>query len=185
MAPEATSWADQYPQEHLVPYDPTWAARGQELLSSVRQILGEDWLGEHAGSTSVPGIAAKPVIDLVLRVPAGRDLLEAVQPLVSAGWSPPVVVGDHWAVFRSSAERREAIGHIFTAAQWPEAHIRLFARWLRSHPEDARRYEELKQGVVAAGVWGPEYTRQKADFVREIVNASRREQGLTALAWPP
>lgn len=104
------------------------------IARSLRRVLGPDWVIEHAGSTSVPGLSAKPVIDLVLRLPEGQELTETSRPLVAADWSAPVEVGDHWAAFHPAAGRRAAISHIFTAAQWPEAHMRLFARWLRSHP---------------------------------------------------
>lgn len=136
-------------------YDPEWASRFLEVAQSLRRVLDRDWVIEHAGSTSVPGLSAKPVIDLVLRLPEGQDLNEATRPLLLADWSAPVGVGDHWAIFHPVAGRRAAIGHVFTAVQWPEAHVRLFARWLRSHPADRQQYEDLKQGLVQGGSGGP------------------------------
>lgn len=162
-------------------YDPEWASRFLDVAQSLRRVLGPAWVIEHAGSTSVPGLSAKPVIDLVLRLPEGQDLTETTRPLLTADWSTPTEVGDHWAIFHPAAGRRATIGHIFTAAQWPEAHMRLFARWLRSHPADRQRYEGLKQDLVEEGTWGPDYTRRKASFVREIVNSARQRQGLAPI----
>ncbi len=172
------TWVERYPEERLVPHDPSWAAKFLEVARSLRKVLGPEWVIEHAGSTSVPGLSAKPVIDLVLRLPEGRSVSDAMQPLLPMDWTAAVEVGDHWAIFHPAVGRRDAIGHLFTAAQWPEAHMRLFASWLRSHPVDVQRYEDLKRDLVAAGVWGPDYTRRKADFVREIVNSARQEMGL-------
>jgi GrpB-like predicted nucleotidyltransferase (UPF0157 family) len=175
-------WAERYPEQRLVAYDPEWPTRYSEVARSVAEAMGPDWVMEHAGSTSVPGLSAKPVIDLVLRLPGARRVEEATQPLLAAGWSAPVAVGDHWATFYPATGRRMAIGHIFTARQWPEAHLRLFAGWLRSHPTDRRRYEDLKRGLVSAGIWGADYTLGKTDFVTEIVNKARQERGLPPVA---
>lgn len=158
--------------------DAEWPARYAEFARGLERALGPQWVMEHAGSTSVPGLSAKPVIDVVLCLPERQGILDVAPQFVAAGWSAPVVVGDHWATFYPSTGRRAAIGHIFTANQWPEAHMRLFVRWLRAHPTDRRRYEDLKRGLVAAGIWGADYTQRKADFVIEIVNKARQEQGL-------
>ncbi len=178
---QVVTWVEQYPEERLVAYDPDWPSRFLEVAQLLRRGLGPEWVIEHAGSTSVPGLSAKPVIDLVLRLPEGQDVTEATRPLLSADWSAPVEVGDHWAIFHPAEGRRAAIGHIFTAVQWPEAHMRLFARWLRSHPADRQRYEDLKRGLVQQGIWGSDYTRRKASFVHEIVNSARRHQGLAPI----
>lgn len=45
-------------------------------------------------------------------------------------------------------------------------------------PRGPQRYEDLKKSLIEEGIWGPDYTRRKARFVREIVNAARRQQGL-------
>lgn len=132
----------------------------------------------------MPGLAAKPVIDLAMRLPATGTIDGAREVLAEAGWSAPVLVGDHWAAFLPSSGRRRAIGHLFTAEQWPESHLRLFAAWLREHDEDRRRYEELKRGLVARGIWSGDYTDAKSEYVRQIVNRARAARGLTELDHP-
>lgn len=175
------TWAEQYPEAQVLVYDLEWPVRYAGFARSLEQVLGAEWEIEHAGSTAVPGLLAKSVIDLVLRLPEGQELSDVTEQVVPAGWSAPVVVGDHWATWYPSAGRRSAIGHIFTTDQWPEAHMRLFVRWLRANPADRRRYADLKRGLVAAGFWGADYTGRKADFVLEIVNKARHEQGLARL----
>lgn len=147
-------------------------------------MLGDRWAIEHVGSTSVPGLAAKPVIDLALRLPAGFSLDEAADVLLAAGWSRPIVVGDHWATFHPAAGPRSAIGHIFGAEQWAEAHVRLFAQWLREHPDDRRRYESLKRELIARDVQSSDYTDGKREFVHRIVDQARATRGLPPVDCP-
>lgn len=178
------AWADKYPAERLVDYGPDWPHRYAQLEGELRAVPGPRWDIEHAGSTSVPGLAAKPVIDLALRLPTIGTIDHAGEALAAAGWSRPVVVGDHWAAFYPPSGQRSAIGHLFTTEQWPEAHVRLFAAWLREHDDDRQRYEELKRGLVVKGIWSSDYTNAKAEFVRHIVNRARAARGLTNVDHP-
>ena len=136
---------------------------------------------EHVGSTSVPGLVAKPVIDLALRLPDGCHVHDASASLAQAGWTEPVAIGEHWATFLLIDTVRSAIGHIFRPEQWPEAHIRLFAEWLRTHGADRDRYAALKRTLVEQSIWGSEYTSAKEEFVLEIVNRERAARGLPLL----
>jgi GrpB-like predicted nucleotidyltransferase (UPF0157 family) len=178
------AWADKYPAERLVDYDPDWSQRYAQLEEELRTVLGPDWDIEHVGSTSVPGLAAKPVIDVAMRLPATGTIDGAREALAAAGWSAPVVVGDHWAAFYPPSGRRSAIGHLFTTEQWPQSHLRLFAAWLRDNDDDRQHYEELKRGLVAKGIWSGAYTNAKAEFVRQIVNRARAARGLPTLDHP-
>lgn len=117
---------------------------------------------EHVGSTSVPSLVAKPVIDLALRMPEGACVEDASAALVRAGWSELVVVGDHWGTFLLVDRVRSAIGHIFDWEQWAQAHVRLFAEWLRRHEADRVQYADLKKALVSQGSWGDEYTAAKS-----------------------
>ncbi|HEX8496203.1 MAG TPA: GrpB family protein [Actinomycetales bacterium] len=99
--------------------------------------LGRHWVIEHVGSTSVPGLIAKPVVDLAVRVPQRESVTEVSAAFVRLGWTSPVELGDHWATFALDDGVRTAIAHLFTAEQWPQAHVRLFAAWLRAHPRTA------------------------------------------------
>lgn len=137
-----------------------------------------DWEIEHVGSTSVPGLSAKPVIDLALGQPPGHDPSASAPQLRAMGWTEPLDVGDHTATFLLHGMTRVAIAHVFSREQWPDAHVRLFAEWLRAHDAERDEYEHLKLGLVAADVWGHEYTRAKTRFVVRIVNAARAQRDL-------
>lgn len=76
------------------------------------------------------GLCAKPAIDIALRLPCVCRIADVTGPLVRAGWTEPIVVGDHWATYPMNNDVRSAIGHVFTAERWAEAHVRLFADWL-------------------------------------------------------
>lgn len=159
-------------------YDPSWVSRYAELAAPLQAALGSNWGIEHVGSTSVPGLSAKPVIDLALGQPPGHDLSVSVPTLRHLGWTDPVSLGDHRAIYLLDGAVRIAIAHVFSNDQWVSAHVRLFAEWLRSHESDRDEYERLKGGLVAAGVWGSEYTQSKADFVVRVVNRARARRGL-------
>lgn len=178
------TWAERYPAARLVEPDPACSQRYAEVAAGLRAALGNAWEVEHVGSTSVPGLVAKPVIDVALRVPDGAAPEESHAPLARAGWTVPIIVGDHWATFLTDDGVRSAIGHVFTAHQWPEAHVRLFADWLRCHPSDRDRYAELKAGLVSREVWGSDYTAAKGGFVVGIVNRARQARGLPAIKAP-
>lgn len=178
------SWADKSPEQRLVSYDGSWAILYGEYEAHLKACLGRRWEFEHVGSTSVPGLLAKPVIDIAMRMPAEVCLSEVTRRLLHADWSGAVQVGDHWTTVFPAKGVRSAIGHVFTAGQWPEAHLRLFADWLRCHEADRDRYASLKRGLVERGVWSAEYTGSKATFVLWVVNQARAELGLSAASGP-
>lgn len=57
----------------LVPYDPLWPVRYEEIAQGIRRCGASDWVIEHIGSTSVPGMPAKPIIDLAVRIVDQRE----------------------------------------------------------------------------------------------------------------
>ncbi|MFY0407951.1 GrpB family protein [Solicola sp. PLA-1-18] len=175
---------DRYPEGRLSPANTMWRAEYAGLAPQLVAVLGDAWRVEHVGSTSVPGLLAKPVIDVALGAPVDGDSDGASERLAEAGWTSLVPVGDHQATFLIRDGVRAAIGHVFTHAQWPEAHVRLFAQWLREHADDRDRYARLKQSLVAQQIWGEEYTSAKGEFVLHVVNQARRQRGLPLLRGP-
>ncbi|UFN45908.1 GrpB family protein [Nocardioides okcheonensis] len=162
-----------------------WAEDYEALATDLRRGLGPGWELEHVGSTSVPGLAAKPVIDVAIRAPEGADPAAYDARFVAAGWTAPRPLGDHAATFLLDGDVRRAIAHLFTAAQWPEAHVRLFPDWLRRHPADRDAYGALKARLLRDGAWeAGDYTARKGAFVTEVVNRAREERGLGPVTGP-
>lgn len=171
---EAVAKDARYPSEGLIPYDPTWPARYVQLANTLHQALGDHWQIEHIGSTSVPGLLAKPVIDLALRIPDNEPIPDRLPTFAAAGWTDLTPLPTHQALFQLDREgTRRAIAHLFSAEQWPTAPQRLFASWLRAHPTDRDAYTSLKQGLRDAGLWGHDYTAAKAAFVQYIADKAR------------
>jgi GrpB-like predicted nucleotidyltransferase (UPF0157 family) len=176
--------AEDYPAGRLVPYDGRWPEEYARFEAGLRGLLGGDWELEHVGSTSVPGLAAKPVVDIAVGMPEGTTHQAASRLLEAGGWSRATAVGDHWAAVFPATGVRAAIAHVFMAAQWPEAHVRLFAAALRRDPRQREDYAALKHALVEQGVWGSEYTDAKGPFVVRTVNRARAELGLPSVDHP-
>lgn len=175
------SWEAPYPAERLVPYDDVWPATAARLSADLLTSLGDGWEVEHVGSTSVPGLVAKPVVDLAVRVPAGwsaQRTAAALVGLASSGWSVPAEVGDHLALVLVEGGVRRAVAHMYRHDEWETAPLRLFADRLRRVRAEREAYAALKRRLVADGVWGASYTEAKGLFVHTVVARARAERGL-------
>lgn len=159
----------RYPAEGLVAYDPAWPYRYAELADQLHQTLGHRWQVEHIGSTSVPGLLAKPVIDLAVRVSDFAELDDKLVVLEAIGWTDLTALPTHQTLYQLDRDGvRRAIAHLFSAEQWATARQRLFPAWLRTHPTDRDSYARLKQTLRETGTWGHDYTAAKAAFVNRI-----------------
>jgi GrpB-like predicted nucleotidyltransferase (UPF0157 family) len=156
----------------LVPSDPQWASHFSRLEARIRAALGEiALLIEHVGSTSIPGLAAKPIIDLVLVVPDTTDEPSYVAALEDAGFVLRVREPD-WYEHRLF-KTLEDDTNIHTFSQGCEEVDRMlaFRDWLRRHEADRRRYEETKK-QLASQVWRhvQDYADAKSEVVQEILS---------------
>lgn len=174
--------AHEYPPEGVVPYDVDWPDRYAELSDAIRAHLGSAWEVEHIGSTSVPGLPAKPVIDIAVRLPGETFLERDRAAFQGLGWTDPVDLGTHNALFRLDGSVRRAIAHLFTPAEWPLAHQRLFAAWLRANPGDRDAYARLKRSLRDGGVWGHDYTAAKTAFIQDVIDRARAARGLVSVS---
>lgn len=164
----------------IVPYDPSWPARFDELASEVRTALGETALAvEHVGSTAVPGLAAKDVIDIDLTVPDPRLESSYVPALEAAGWVLTIREPswhEHRCLTRRAGPRSNL--HVF-GPDCPEViRHRMFRDWLISHHEDRERYEAAKRSAVPGGGQVMDYNARKQDIIREIYERVFRAAGL-------
>jgi GrpB-like predicted nucleotidyltransferase (UPF0157 family) len=170
------------PIEVVAP-DPSWPARFDLLAGRIRSALGERALAvEHIGSTSVPGLAAKPVIDIDLAVADPRDESAYVAALESAGFQFRVRERG-WHEHRLFvADDPRANVHVF-GPDSPEAiRHRMLRDWLIEHPDDRDLYAAAKQesaaATTAAGEPVMSYNQRKQPVVREILDRMFRAHGL-------
>jgi GrpB-like predicted nucleotidyltransferase (UPF0157 family) len=166
----------------LATADPGWPRHFGEERARLASVLGA-LAGElqHFGSTAVPGLDAKPVIDMMAPV-AGLDEAEAFcAPLGAAGYAM-IDVG----FARRRFFRREPDGaasachlHLVVCRDWPLKNELLFRDWLIEHPEAARAYAVLKARLaVRFGDDMRGYTEGKSAFIRDTVSAARAARGL-------
>lgn len=152
---------------HLTPYDPAWPVRFAKQNSRIRDLLGETvLLLEHVGSTSVAGLSAKPIIDMVLAVADSSDEATYVEPLEADGYLLRIREPDWFEHRLLKVPGIDGNLHVFSTG-CPEIERMLkFRDWLRTHAEDRKLYEDAKR-KLAAKTW--KYTQNYADAKTGIV----------------
>ena len=163
----------------VVAYDPSWPDRYATVAGEIRAALGDAVLDlEHVGSTAVPGLAAKDVIDIDLTVTDPRDERAYIPALEGIGWRHELREPS-WHEHRGLSRRGPRANlHVF-GPDCPEViRHRMFRDWLRSHPDDRRRYEAAKRAAVPGGGHVMDYNARKQDAVREIYDRLFRAAGL-------
>lgn len=180
--PDEDPWVNGPPapvEVEVEPYNPEWPARFQTLATSVRTALGGTALEvEHVGSTSVPGLAAKDIIDIDLIVADPRDEGAYVPALEAIGYVL-TVREPSWHEHRclTLADPRANL-HVF-GPDCPETiRHRMFRDWLREHPDDRALYERAKYVAIPGGGNVMAYNRRKQDVIREIYDRLFRAAGL-------
>lgn len=168
----------------LLPHDPAWAGEFRRESSRIRAALGDliD-AAEHVGSTAVPGLVAKPIIDIAVRTSASIDPFDLGAHLASLGYERHAGgPKNHGVYVRRSGGERTHILHAFNAEQWEYCNQRLFRDKLLRDEAARDRYQELKESI--AHVDGRRYTAAKTWLIEELLNEERAARGLPAIvAW--
>jgi GrpB-like predicted nucleotidyltransferase (UPF0157 family) len=160
----------------IVPYDPEWPAKYAQLELRIRRALGAKVLMiEHVGSTSVPNLAAKPIIDIVLAVADSADETTYVPPLEQAGYVLRIRE-PHW--FEHRMLKSPVIDgniHVFSQGCAEIARMLAFRDWLRMSDADRKLYENTKR-ELAGHIWRytQDYADAKTEMVREILGRALR-----------
>ncbi len=152
----------------LQSYDSEWPTMFARLQSQIRGCLGATALiVEHAGSTSVPGLSAKPIIDVVLAVPDSSDEAAYVPKLERAGYKFVLREPDWFEHRLMNSPEIEGNIHVFTNGCEEIDRMLAFRDWLRTNEEDRRLYERTKQ-ELALRSWTSvqSYADAKSDVVR-------------------
>ena len=159
-------WA--YEPVRIAEYDPDWPRRAAELIASLRPVLAG--VIEHVGSTAVPGLAAKPVIDLMGLVDSFAEIEAIADELARLGWHyvPPELDGREYRRFfvHVIQDRRSAHLHLMRpgTARWRQQLA--FRDLLRSSPSLRHDYAALKERLAEANGDDREaYSAAKASFI--------------------
>jgi GrpB-like predicted nucleotidyltransferase (UPF0157 family) len=150
----------------ICPYDPEWAVRFTEERRKILEALGPAARAvHHVGSTSVEGLAAKPIVDIIVEMDE-PDEATFLAPLERAGYELRVREPDHW-MLRTPAH--DVHVHIWVDADDVRRHL-VFRDRLRTSPADRAAYEALKI-ELAEQEWEDmnDYADAKSAFFDEIV----------------
>ena len=169
----------------IVDYDPGWPERFRHLGARVRAALGPLALRiDHIGSTSVPGLAAKPVLDVQVSVATLEPVAAYLPALEAAGccWRP--ANDDRMKrYFREAAGPRTHL-HVRAAGSWSEQFALLMRDYLRASAEEAARYAAHKRELAARlGQDRQAYTDAKSPFIWTLM--ARADAWAQACGWAP
>jgi GrpB-like predicted nucleotidyltransferase (UPF0157 family) len=158
------------------PYDLEWPSMFERERVAIVGALGDRAVQvEHTGSTSVPGLGAKPKIDITLAVPDSTDEDAYVPALEATGYRFLVREAD-WFEHRLLARDQPQVNlHVFTVGCSEIDQMTGFRDWLRTHADDRALYERVKR-ELAEREWAivQDYADAKTDIVTEI----KRRAGL-------
>jgi GrpB-like predicted nucleotidyltransferase (UPF0157 family) len=133
-----------------VPHDPEWDNAFQREALKLREILGDEIVAiHHIGSTSIPGITAKPVIDILAEARRIEDINHYNEAMAHTGYEARGEFGiPGRRFFMKGVPKRTHNLHIFqTGSPDVDRHL-AFRDYMIAHPEDARKYSELKQKLA-------------------------------------
>jgi GrpB-like predicted nucleotidyltransferase (UPF0157 family) len=151
----------------LVDYDPGWPVLYAGEEARIRGALGDRVrLIEHCGSTSVPGLIAKPIIDIVLAVPDSADEPGYVPALEAAGYVLRIREPEWFEHRLFKGPDTNVNLHVFTDGCEEIGRMLLFRDWLRQNPAERDLYAATKR-ELAAQSWA--YVQNYADAKSEIV----------------
>ena len=159
-------------------YDPAWPARYQEWSDRIRSALGSTAARvEHVGSSSVPGLPAKPIIDIQVSVADVEDEPSYVPQLEATGLQLRSRDQLHRYLRPRPGRPRDVHVHVCTSeSSWEREHL-LFRDYLRTHDEARAAYAAAKR--QAAEQWADDgwaYTDAKSQVILAILAAAEREQ---------
>ncbi len=163
----------------VTPYDDRWPERFEDERDRLRTVFHEDDIEiEHIGSTAVPGLVAKPIIDVVVGAPSLTRIEARVKAMTEAGYhyvpEYESVIPDRRYFRRPAGRPRRAHIHaVVTGGEIWARHI-TFRDWLRTHPDDRDAYAGLKLRLVTESEGDRDrYLEGKAPFIRGVLERAQ------------
>ena len=166
-------------QVAVVPHDPTWKTTFEAEAATLRSVLADEALAiHHIGCTSVPGLQAKPTVDVLVEARKIENLDDLEGPMAVSGyeaWGEYGIPGRRFFTRERGPERLCNV-HVFEAGTHEVERHLAFRDYLREHPEAARAYGDLKADLAAKFPTDIEaYVDGKDAFVKETE--------MEALSW--
>ena len=162
----------------VVPYRKEWAREFEKEKARIFQICGDKIVAvEHIGSTSVPGLAAKPIIDIAIGVRRLEDAEQLLRPLRKIGYQfYKKFQRQRLFVAKGPDENRTHYLHVmrYKGAKWNAD--QLFRNYLRSHPKEVKRYIQLKTKLAREHSNNRQaYSDGKDIFIKSIIKKARKK----------
>ena len=170
--------APQYVPIIIVDYDPQWPRLYEREAARVRSALGERvLLLEHVGSTSVPGLAAKPRIDMLLAVANTADEPSYVPALESAGYILTIREPESFEHRCFKGPDTDVNLHVFSSGCTEINRMLLFRDWLRINESDRLLYERTKRELANINwKYVQNYADAKTSVANEIMARAQKKQ---------
>lgn len=164
----------------ILPYQSDWAEKFEVEKTKLEEAFGVSALEiEHIGSTSVEGLAAKPIIDIAVMIKNFADVDKFIEPLEKIGYkyNVPATPGErHYFQKGDPIEYQLSIAYADRGGFWPRQI--LFRDYLRQHSEARDEYAKLKIGLLEQDpTGGGTYISGKSEFVYKILELAGWREG--------
>lgn len=158
-------------------YDPAWPQLYEQESDQIMEALGDDVIDiAHIGSTSVPGLRAKPIIDILVAVDVFAPIDSYTARLTPLDYHHHPHDNDEERLFFWKGIPRTHHLHIVEYATWEHQRHLIFRDYLRAHPDIAQWYEQVKRELAAAFKNNrPAYTKGKTAFIKSIMERAVEE----------
>lgn len=166
-------------QVEIVSYDPGWLRHFEEAEARLRALLGDVVVAvDHIGSTAIPEMPAKPIVDIDVTLASLADIPEASRRLVEAGYEERGnrYNDDVWAFLLKASTPQLRVYLCPPANRTHEGRL-AFRDYLRHHPAAAEAYAILKRQLAARFAYdGDRYTAEKSGFIQQVLEMARHER---------
>ena len=159
----------------LVEYDSSWPELFEQESSRIHSVLGSKALQiEHVGSTSIPGLCAKPIIDILLVVKDSADESSYVPALAAAGYVLQIREPDWFEHRLFKGPDTDINLHVFSLGTSEIDRMLRFRDWLRTNDTDRDKYAQVKRSL-AKNKWRhvQHYANAKTSIVQEIMKRAK------------
>jgi GrpB-like predicted nucleotidyltransferase (UPF0157 family) len=155
----------------LSDYNPEWSRNFQIEAEQISEALGEQVVEvKHVGSTSIPGLRAKPIIDILVAVEEFASIESYEKQLEPLGYFHHTHEAEDERIFFWKGTPRTHHLHIVEFMTWEHQRHIVFRDYLRAHPEMAEWYEQIKRELALTFKGNrPAYTKGKTAFIKTIM----------------